>query len=79
MFSPPKHPSQLQESRVLVALKNFYWGNSLVAQWLGLHAFTAEDREFSPWWGFKILGKVCAKKKKKKVKELLYNLLIFWN
>ena len=25
-----------------------------------------EDREFIPWWGSKILGTVCAKKKKLK-------------
>ena len=36
-------------------LKNLKSGNSLVVQWLGLHAFTAEGASSIPGWGTKIL------------------------
>ena len=49
--------------------KKAYFGNSLAAQWLGLHAFTAEGRFSLPGQGTKILQPQnttkCFKKKKK--------------
>ena len=42
-------------------------GNSLVVQWLGLHAFTAGGLGSTPGQGAKILQAVQPKKKKKKI------------
>ena len=45
-------------------------GNSLVVQWLGLHAFTAKGlTEFDPWSGTKIPQAARQGQKKKKKKE----------
>ena len=46
-----------------------YLGNSLVVQWLGLHAFTAEGVGLIPGWGTKIPQAAwCGQRKKKKKK-----------
>ena len=34
--------------------KKKYLGNSLVVEWLGLHAFTAEGAGLIPGWGIRI-------------------------
>ena len=48
---------------------NIRLGNSLVVQWLGLCAFTAEGAGSIPGWGTKIPQATrCAVKKKKKVR-----------
>ena len=44
-------------------------GNSLVVQWLRLHAFTARNTGSIPGWGIKILCAVQPKGKKKKRKK----------
>ena len=44
-------------------------GNSLVVQWLGLCAFTAEGRGSIPGLGTKILASCAAARKKKKSKN----------
>ena len=41
-------------SKNVVYLKYFKHGTSLVEQWLGLGAFTAEDLDSVPGWGTKI-------------------------
>ena len=42
-------------------------GNSLMVQWIGLHAVTAKGTDLIPGWGTKILqAKGCSQKKKKK-------------
>ena len=40
------------------SLSLLFCGNSLAAQWLGLHAFTAEGAGSIPGWGTKILQAV---------------------
>ena len=56
-------------------------GNSLVAQCLGLGAFTAEDTGSIPLWGMKIqaeLSSVTKKKKKKKKGGAFGCTFVFW-
>ena len=61
--------------------KKAYFGNSLAAQWLGLHAFTAEGRFSLPGQGTKILQPQnttkCFKKKKSFFSPNML-LLILW-
>ena len=46
-------------------------GNSLVVQWLGLHAFTAEDLGSIPGWGTKIPQAVQNGQKKKNKQAMI--------
>ena len=46
---------------------NSFFGNSLVVQWLGLHAFTAEGLGSIPCWGTKIPQAVWCSQKKKRI------------
>jgi len=43
----------------------FGLGNSLLVQWLGLHASTAKGASLVPGWGTKILNATGRKKEKK--------------
>ena len=49
-----------------------YLGNSLVVQWLGLHAFTAEGVGLIPGWGTKIPQAAWCGQRKKKKKKYIY-------
>ena len=62
--------------------KNVFGGNSLVVQWLGLWAFTAEGPGSIPGWGTKILKAVKYGGGKKNRYVYMYNriiLLYTWN
>ena len=48
-------------------------GNSLVAQWLGLHASPAVSTGLIPGWRTKILKATWPRGKKKKKKQCLHN------
>ena len=54
-----------------------YFGNSLVVQWLGLHAFTAMGPGSVPGWGTKILQTARCRQKKKK-KSYSHIIIIFF-
>ena len=43
----------------------FGLGNSLLVQWIGLHASTAKGASLVPGWGTKILNATGPKKRKK--------------
>ena len=56
-------------------------GNSLVVQWLGLGAFTAEGLGSTPGWGTKIpqAARCNEKNKNKKIFLIKFNLIRFKN
>ena len=57
-----------KDCRYCICVKKHCVGNSLVVQWLGLCAFTAESLGSVPGWGTKIPQAVrCGQKKKKRL------------
>ena len=64
----PSKPGGSRNDTREVSPKSIRWGTSLVVQWLGHYASTAEGTGSLPGWGTKILHATqCGGKKKKKL------------
>ena len=79
-----KYKSDIEKKWVLISgsiTKIQYPGNSLVVQWLGLHAFTAEGAGSVPGWGTNIPQAEwhSQKKKKKKIQSPWCEIKVFLN